>query len=108
MRRHDLVLVGMPAVVEDHVHVTDTGEEPAPEARVALIADVNLEAGALPAPREWIDVYPDDPGSGPEVVPPHEERAAVQDAHLDEGDLAIPEPGEQFLVDLEIRTALRR
>jgi hypothetical protein len=73
MRRDDLLIVEVSSVIKQHVDVSDRGKEAIPEARIALVADVDFEAGAFPSPGDRIDVDANDAGFGAQVVAPHEE-----------------------------------
>src|SRR3954470_480660 len=83
LERGDLLLHPVPAVVDHDVDMRHPGAQLRQEAAVRLAADENrgglvLEGTAL---RKHIDTH--HAGSGPEVVVPHLQRAAVEHSDLE-------------------------
>lgn len=72
-------------------------EDALPQLRVALAADVDLKATVAPLLKGWIQVDPDEARSRPYKLAPDEERAAIEDPHLNKCDGMPDEAGEQGL-----------
>ena len=92
----------MTAVVKEKVDRPDFGAETPPELRVALASDMDLEPVLFPALGPGVQLDADDPRPLAEELAPHEQRSAIENPDLDEGDRPVSVGPEELIVDREV------
>ena len=98
----NLLLHGVPAVVDQDVDGRQRVGQRAQELAIALVANEDLHAGLFEALAVRVDVDAEDLGLGAEVVAPHLHRPALRHPELHDVDRPVAKPREVAVVDLEI------
>ena len=90
----DHVVHMVAAVVEDDVGDAEFVDDAGEEAGVGLVADADVDTGALELSARWVDVDADDRRVRPEVALPHLQGASLGDTDLEHGHPAV-DPGRE-------------
>jgi hypothetical protein len=99
---HNLLLGCVSSIIDEHIDWGRSFLKRLPELPVFLVTDENRDAITLVRFTAGINVYPGYTAFIPEIILPHLEAAASQNAYFNNMDVSIDKPTEVSIVNVKV------